>query len=77
MSPNEFKLAFGKTYTLTIDVRDTIGGCMHRIYIPGFDENVQELNAGNKVIFTIRANQKGRFPLTCAMGVPHGYIDIE
>jgi len=77
MSPNEFKLAYGKTYTLSIDVRDTIGGCMHRIVIPGFDENVQELNAGNTAVFTINANQKGRFPLTCAMGVSHGYIDIE
>jgi len=34
MSPNEFKLISGKTYTLTIDIKDTISGCMHQILIP-------------------------------------------
>lgn len=77
MSPNTFKLAYGKTYTLTIDVKNTIGGCMHQMTIPGFDESLQNLDAGNTPTFTIQANKKGKFPLTCAMGVPHGYIDIE
>lgn len=67
MSPNEFKLTLGKTYALTIDVKDTISGCMHQILIPGIDENIQNLDAGNKVIFTIRADKRGRFPLVCGM----------
>ncbi|MDD5198072.1 MAG: sulfite exporter TauE/SafE family protein [Candidatus Gracilibacteria bacterium] len=78
MSPNELNLIYGKTYTLTIDVKDTIGGCMRQILIPGFDENIQNLEAGNKVTFTIKADKKGRFPLVCAaMGMPHGYLNIE
>lgn len=58
MSPNEFKLTLGKVYTLTIDVKDTISGCMHQILIPGFDENIQNLDAGNKIVFTIKADKK-------------------
>lgn len=35
----------GKDYVIRIKVEDTIQGCMHRIVIPGIDENEQELNA--------------------------------
>jgi hypothetical protein len=77
MSPNSFSLKQWKTYTLTIDVKDTISWCMSQIYIPWFDENIQDLNSGNKVKFTIKADKAWEFPLTCAMWVPHWYININ
>jgi plastocyanin domain-containing protein len=67
----------GKSYKIVINVKDTISGCMHMILIPGMDENAQPLDAGNVVTFNITPKQTGKFPLTCAMGVPHGYITVE
>ena len=66
-----------KSYKIVINVKDTISGCMHMILIPGMDENAQPLDAGNVVTFTITPKETGRFPLTCAMGVPHGFITVE
>lgn len=50
---------------------------MHMILIPGLDEKAQPLNAGNIVTFDITPKEAGKFPFTCAMGVPHGYIIVE
>ncbi len=77
LSQKELRLKVGQSYKLVIDVKDTISGCMHMILIPGMDENAQPLNAGNIVTFDVTPKETGRFPLTCAMGVPHGYIIVE
>lgn len=50
---------------------------MSHIVIPGLDENMQSLTAGNTVEFNISPTEAGQFPLTCAMGIPHGYIIVE
>ncbi|MDD2487221.1 MAG: sulfite exporter TauE/SafE family protein [Candidatus Gracilibacteria bacterium] len=67
----------GGSYKIIIDVKDTISGCMSTILIPGLDENIQSLNAGNQIIFNINPKEAGRFPITCAMGVPHGYLNVN
>lgn len=77
LSPNEITLKKWQSYTITIDVKDTISGCMHMILIPGMDENAQALDAWNKITFNVTPKESGRFLFTCAMGVPHGYITIE
>ena len=77
LTPREITIKKDQTYTITLQVIDTISGCMHMILIPWLDENAQPLDAGNTVKFTITPKESGRFPLTCAMGVPHGYINVE
>ena len=77
MSPQSFELKKWHTYVLTIDVKDDIYWCMSTIYIPWFDENMQELRAWTKVRFTIKADKLGRYPITCAMWVPHWFLNIE
>ncbi len=64
-------------YKIIIDVKDTISGCMGTIYIPWLDENIQKLEAGTEVIFNITPTTIWQFPFTCAMGVPHWYINVE
>ncbi|MCB9805300.1 cupredoxin domain-containing protein [Candidatus Peribacteria bacterium] len=77
LSEQTINVKKGKSYKILIDVKDTVSGCMSRIVIPGLDENIQSLTAGNIVEFNIRPTENGQFPLTCAMGVPHGYINVE
>jgi len=77
LNPGNITVKKGQSYTITIDVKDTISGCMHMILIPWMDENAQALDAGNKVTFNITPKETGKFPFTCAMGVPHGYIIVE
>jgi heme/copper-type cytochrome/quinol oxidase subunit 2 len=67
----------GKSYDIVIDVKDTISGCMSTIHIPKLDDKMYYLEAGNKITFHIKPTETGKFPITCAMGVPHGYITVE
>lgn len=34
LNPNEITVKKGQTYTISIDVKDTVSGCMHMIVIP-------------------------------------------
>lgn len=77
ISNKEIRVKKNGTYKLVIDVKDTISGCMHMILIPGLDENAQPLDAGTIVTLTIHPTQSGTFPMTCAMGIPHGNIVVE
>lgn len=77
LSQKNINVKKGKSYKLLIDVQYTVSGCMSRIVIPGLDGNMQNLTAGNVVEFNIRPTQSGQFPLTCPMGIPHGYINVE
>jgi hypothetical protein len=66
-----------KSYKIVIDVKDTITWCMSKILIPKLDENTQALLAWTQVTFNIKPTESGKFPLTCAMWIPHWYINVE
>ncbi|EKE26359.1 MAG: heavy metal-binding protein [uncultured bacterium (gcode 4)] len=66
-----------KKYKIIIDVKDTISWCMSTILIPWLDENIQMLKAWNKVVFNIDPKESWQYPITCAMWVPHWFINVN
>jgi uncharacterized protein len=74
--PNTFNIARGETYTLEVDSKDNGVGCMSTMMIPGLVNEPQFLREDTTHEFTFKADRKGRYEITCAMGVPFGYINV-
>jgi plastocyanin domain-containing protein len=76
ISPNQFRVTAGKPVSLEIDAKDDGSGCMSAIMVPGLSQS-QLLTAGKVIKLVFTPTKKGKLPITCAMGVPRGYINVE
>lgn len=76
MMPNTFTVKKGRSVRLEIDVKENGQGCMSTVVIPGLYDQVYRLVAGQKIIMTFTPYTTGSFPITCAMGVVRGVINV-
>ncbi len=77
LQPQVIKVKAGQKVSLHIAVKDSAYGCMSTIMIPGLDNNIQLLSAGQNLQMNFTAAKKGVYPITCAMHIPHGEIDVD
>lgn len=61
---------------LEIQVNDTGSGCMGTIMIPGLYDKAIPLVKGQNIIMQFTPTKMGKYPITCAMGVPRGAINV-
>ena len=77
ISPYEFTVKAGKPVRMEVDAKDEGSGCMSTIYIPELTDNPQFLEKGKTLVFEFTPNKPGKYPITCAMGVPRGTITVN
>ncbi|KKQ36394.1 MAG: hypothetical protein US53_C0054G0007, partial [Candidatus Woesebacteria bacterium GW2011_GWA1_37_7] len=77
ISPYEFTVKAGKPVRMEVDVKDEGSGCMSTIYIPQLTDNPQFLEKGKTLVFEFTPSKPGKYPITCAMGVPRGTITVN
>jgi len=76
ISPNEFTVAKGGTYTLRVESKENGRGCMSTIMIPGLFKTPLLLEAGKTQVLTFTATKAGVYNITCAMGVYRGTVTV-
>jgi len=76
ISPNEFTVAKGGSYTLKVDSKEDGQGCMSTIMIPGLFKTPLLLVGGQTQVLTFTATKAGVYNITCAMGVYRGTITV-
>lgn len=76
ISPNAFTVKANTPVRMEIDVKDNGSGCMSTIMIPRLVDNPKFLQKGETIVFEFTPASKGDYPITCAMGVPRGVIQV-
>lgn len=76
INPKEFTVQSGKPVRFEVDVQQNGSGCMSTIMIPGFYEDPQYLEAGKTLTMDFTPDKKGTYPITCAMGVQRGTLNV-
>lgn len=78
LNPETVTLAAGKSYKLIITPTENGGWCMSTMTIPGIDDNVYPIKAGQPITISIDNAQAGNYEVICwAMGMHQGYIVIQ
>ncbi len=76
ITPNNFTVKKGQPVKFTIDSRDDGVGCMGSITVPSLTSQVEVFSKGQEISFEFTPQNTGTFPITCAMGVPRGQIQV-
>lgn len=76
IKPNTFKVKAGKKVRMEIEVKDNGSGCMSTITVPRLVDDPQYLAKGKTIVFEFTPQNSGNYPITCAMGVPRGVIQV-
>lgn len=74
--PNSFTVKKGQPVKFVIDVKEDGFGCMGTILIPELYEETEYLDKGRQIVMTFTPTKLGKYPITCAMGVPRGEINV-
>lgn len=77
IQPNSFTVKAGVPVRFEVDAKENGEGCMSTIMIPRLYNQPTYLAAGDKIIMEFTPQTPGRYPITCAMGVPRGEIIVE
>lgn len=77
IAPNTFTVKANKPVRLVVNVKDNGSGCMSTIMVRNWYENPQFLRAGQTIEMAFTPTTRGQYPITCAMGVPRGVINVE
>lgn len=78
LQPNEFVVNAGERVQFDVYAKDSGRGCTAYMVLPGLSGRQQQLRAGNTASFTFTPQKKGRYPITCGMGmVTWGYITVQ
>ncbi len=77
IEPNTFTVKVGQAARLEVDVKDEGYGCMSTIMIPGLYNQPELLEKNKTLALDFTAKDKGEYPITCAMGVQRGIINVE
>ena len=76
-NPKELTVKVGSPVRLEVYASEDGRGCMSTIMVPGLDDKIQTLVKGQTNVFEFTPTTPGRYPITCAMGVPHGFLIVE
>lgn len=76
VQPNTFTLKAGQPTRFEIEAQDDGAGCMGSIMIPGLTNAPEVFEKGKKTVLAFTPNA-GKYPITCAMGVPRGEIVVQ
>jgi sulfite exporter TauE/SafE/plastocyanin domain-containing protein/copper chaperone CopZ len=78
VQPNTFTVKAGQNVRIEIVAEDDGYGCMGTVMVPGLFDAPQVLRQGKTLTMEFAApTKKGEYPITCAMGVPHGKIIVQ
>lgn len=77
IQPNNFTVKAGIPVKMEIEVKESGSGCMGTIMIPGLVNQPQLLTQGQNITFEFTPQKTGSFPITCAMGIPRGTIQVN
>ncbi len=76
MSPRSFSVKAGQPVRLEVLAKDDGVGCMGSVAVPKLSKQVEVFKKGETNIFEFTPKSKGAFQITCAMGIPHGTINV-
>lgn len=77
IAPNNFTVKAGQPVRMEIEVKESGSGCMSTIMVPSLADDPQPLIQGKNIVFNFTPQKTGSFPITCAMGVPRGAIQVN
>lgn len=76
-TPTEFTVKTGIPVRLEVYATENGRGCMGSITIPNLTQDIQGFTKGQTNIFEFTPTTPGEYPITCAMGIPHGTIIVK
>jgi plastocyanin domain-containing protein len=76
IQPKEFTVKAGSPVKFLVDVKENGSGCMSTIMIPGLHNTPEYLEAGQVISMEFTPTEKGSYPITCAMGVQRGTLNV-
>lgn len=77
IKPNNFTVKANQPVRFEIDAQDDGQGCMGSVTIPKLTSKVEVFSKGQKTVFEFTPTSTGSFPITCAMGIPRGQIQVN
>lgn len=76
ITPKNFEVKKDIPVIFEIDAKETGGGCMGYIMIPGLCDDSQYLEGGKKITMSFTPKTIGNYRITCSMGSPRGGIKV-
>lgn len=76
-NPTELTVKVGLPVRLEVYAAENGRGCMGSITIPAFTSEIQGFTKGQTDVFEFTPQTPGTYPITCAMGIPHGNIIVK
>jgi heme/copper-type cytochrome/quinol oxidase subunit 2 len=76
-TPTELKVKANNPVRLEVYASEDGRGCMGSITIPAFTRDIQGFVKGQTDVFEFTPTSPGKYPIVCAMGIPHGYLIVE
>lgn len=76
VQPNVFVLKAGIPSRLEIEAKDSGYGCMGSMTLPGLTNKIDVFQTGKTMVFEFTPT-KGKYYMTCAMGIPRGLIEVN
>lgn len=76
IQPNRFTVKVGSPARLEVEAKDDGSGCMGSITIPRLTDKIDLLKKGKTTVFEFTPENRGQYPITCAMGIPRGVINV-
>jgi sulfite exporter TauE/SafE len=77
LATRQFELRKGETVRFIVDARDNGAGCMNAMRIPGLWDRTAYLEKGKALVMEFTPVRPGAYPITCAMGMSWGVINVK
>jgi sulfite exporter TauE/SafE len=77
LATSQFDIRRGEKVRFIIDARDNGAGCMNSIMVPGLWNRAEYLVKGKPVVLEFTPTKPGTYPITCAMGMSWGVINVK
>ncbi len=77
MRPASFTVEVGKPVRMEVEAKDDGYGCMGSLALPGLVNKYEVFRKGKTVVMEFTPTKKGKYQITCAMGVPRGTLTVQ
>jgi len=77
LQPTQFILNTGQSVRFEVYAQDNGSGCMGSIMFPYLSNSIQGFVKGQTNVFEFTPDRPGEYQITCAMGIPHGTIEVK